>query len=68
MRVRFVDRLDVHGEIRPKNTAFGAVSGYVDGGQRVGGDHRAPPPNHVAVVVIVRRLDQDELEAPLGSL
>jgi hypothetical protein len=48
----------VNGDIRPKNAAFGAVgSDAVDSGERVGGDHRPPPPNHIAFVVVVRQLD-----------
>ena len=65
-RVRLVDHLDVDGDVRPENLPLGAIGrNAVDGGERIRGDHRAPPADHVAVVVVMRRLDQDELEASL---
>src|ERR1700730_652803 len=39
----------------------------VEGGQRVRRNHRAPPTDHVAVVVIVRRLDQNEWKRRLAG-
>ena len=63
--VGLVDRLDVDGDVRPKDLPLGAVGrDAVDGGERIRRNHRAPPADHIAVVVVVRRLDQDELEAP----
>ena len=64
-RVGLVDRLDVDVDIGPEHLPLGAVGGdAVDRGQRIGGDHRAPPADHVAVVVVMGRLDQDQLKAP----
>ena len=34
----------------------------VYGGKRIRRGHCAPPPDHVSVVVVVRRLDEDELK------
>ena len=57
-RVRLVDRLDIDGNLRPKNLPFRAIRGdAVNSRKRVRRDHRAPPPGHIAVVVVVRRLD-----------
>ncbi len=50
-------------DIRAEHLPLGAVGGdAVDRGQRIRRDHRAPPADHVAVVVVVRRLDQHQLE------
>ena len=65
-RVGLVDHLDVDGDVRPEHPPLGAIGrDAVDGGERIRRDHRPPPADDVAVVVVVRRLDQDELEAPL---
>jgi hypothetical protein len=57
-RIRLVDRLEIDGDVPPKNAAFGTVgSDAVDSGERVGGDHRPPPSYYIAVVVVVRRFD-----------
>jgi hypothetical protein len=63
-RVRLVDYFNVDGDVRPKDLPLGAIGGdCIHGSERIRGDHRAPPADHVSVVVVVRRLDQDQLEA-----
>ncbi len=63
-RVRLVDHFDVDGDVRPKDLPLGAIGGdCIHGSERIRGDHRAPPADHVSVVVVVRRLDQNQLEA-----
>jgi hypothetical protein len=64
--VRFVHGLDVDGDIRPEDLPFDAIGrNTVDGGEGIRGDHPAPPADHVSVVVIVRRLDENQLKAAL---
>jgi len=66
--VCLVDHLDVDGDVRPKDLPLGAIGrDAVHSRKRIRGDQRAPPADHVSVVVVVRRLDQDELEAPVRS-
>src|SRR5215831_16518187 len=63
-RMRLVNCLDVDRNVRPENLALCAIGcDAVDGGQRIRRNHCAPPAYHVAIVVIVRWLDQNELEA-----
>ena len=63
-RVRLVHHLDVDGHVRSKDLPLGAIGrNAVYGRERVRGEHRAPPADHVSVVVVMRRLDQHELEA-----
>src|SRR5262249_3487892 len=63
-RIGLVNRLNGNRNVRPQDLALGAISSYaVNGGERIRWNHRAPPPDNVSVVVVVRRLDQDELEA-----
>src|SRR5215470_9870139 len=58
-----INRVDGDGDLRPEDPLLCAVGrDAVDGCQRVRGDHRAPPSDHVAVVVVVRGLDQNKLE------
>ena len=65
-RVRLVDHFNVDGDVRPKNLPLGAIGrNCVHGSERIRGDHRAPPADHVSVIVVVRRLDQNELEASI---
>ena len=65
-RVRLVDHLDIDGDFRSEYPPLGAICcNSVDGGKRVRGNHRPPPANYVSVVIVVRRLDQNELKAPL---
>jgi hypothetical protein len=55
-RIRLVDRLDVDGNVRPKNPPLGAIGrNSVKGGERIRGNHRAPPADHVSIIVVVRR-------------
>ena len=57
--------VDIDGDVRPEHLPLGAIGGNaIHGGERIRGDHRAPPADHIAVVVVMRRLDQNELEAP----
>ncbi len=57
-RIRLVDRLDVDGDVRSKNLPLRAIGrNSVKGGERIRGNHRAPPTDHVSVVVVVRRLN-----------
>ena len=52
--VRLVDHRDVDGDVRPKNLPLGAIRGNaVNGGERIRGDHRAPPADHISVVVVM---------------
>ena len=63
--VRLIDRLNVN--FGPKDSPLRAVgSDTVDGSERIRGDHRAPPADHVSVVVVMGRFDQDKLESPGG--
>ena len=67
-RICLVDRFDVDDDVRPKGLALGAIGGNaVQGGERIRGYDRAPPPDDVSLVVVVRRFDKKELEAPLCS-
>ena len=64
--VGLVDHRDVDGDVRPEHLPLGAIGrDAVYGGERIGRDHRAPPADHIAVVVVVRRLDQEQLELAL---
>src|SRR6266540_7276408 len=64
--MRLVNRLDGDGNPRPEDLALCAIGrNAVDGCQRIRGNQRTPPADHVAIVVVVRRLDQNELEASL---
>ena len=63
-RVGLVHHLDVDGNVRSQDLPLGAIGrNAVHGRERVRRNHRTPPADHVAVVVVMRRLDQDELEA-----
>jgi hypothetical protein len=66
-RIGLVDHLDVDSGVRAEHLPFGAIHcDAVDGGKRIRGDQRPPPADDIAVIVIVRWLDQNELKAPLG--
>jgi hypothetical protein len=66
-RVGLVDDFDVNGYVRTKHAPLGAIGcDAVDGGKRIRRSHGAPPPDHVSVVVVVRRFDQDELKMTPG--
>jgi hypothetical protein len=61
--IGLVDGDKVQGEARPEHLAGGAVSGEaVQGSERVRRYQRLPPDDRIAVVVIMRRLDHDEVE------
>ncbi len=63
--VRLVDHLDVDVDVRTEDAPLRAIRrNAVDGGERIRRNHRAPPPDHVAIVVVMRRLDQHEEELP----
>ena len=64
--VALVVNLDLDLDVRAENMALRAfVKQAVDAGQAVRGDGRAPPLDDVAVIVIVRRLDQNDREFAL---
>jgi hypothetical protein len=51
--------------VRAKYPSVGTIGrNGVNGGQRIRGAHRPPPTDDVSVVVVMRRLYQDQLEAP----
>ena len=57
--VGLVNHRDVNGNVRPEHLPLGAIGrDAVYGSERIGRDHRAPPADHIPVVVVVRRLDQ----------
>ena len=52
--VRLVDHRDVDGDVRPKNLPLSAIRGNaVNGGERIRRNHRAPPADHISVVVVM---------------
>src|SRR5215467_11947110 len=58
-----INRVDGNGDLRAEDPALCAIGrDAVNGCQRIRGDHRAPPSDHVAIVVVVRWLDQNKLE------
>jgi hypothetical protein len=62
-RVGLVDRHDVDVDVRAENLALRAiVDQAVDGRQRIGRHRGAIPADHIAVVVVMRRLDQHDQE------
>ena len=66
--VGLVDCDDVDGDAGSKHLARRAVAGdAVDSGQRVRRDHRSPPANDIAVIVVVGGLDENELKPPVLS-
>jgi hypothetical protein len=66
-RVAFVIGFDVDLDIRAQRLLFAADrQDAAHAGQAVGGNGRAVPLDHVTLVVVVRRLDQDDLEDPLA--
>jgi hypothetical protein len=65
-RIGLVNDIDGDVHVRTEHLALDAIGcNAVHRGERVRGNHRAPPTDDVAVIVIVRRLDQDELKEPL---
>src|ERR1019366_4867223 len=62
-RVCFVEGVNLDFDIFAKNFLFSAFFGEsVEHRQRIRGHARAKPLDHVAIVVIVRRLDEHEAE------
>ena len=52
--IGLVEDRDVDGDVWPERFPLGAIDGDpVDRRQRVGGDHRAPPADHITVVVVM---------------
>jgi hypothetical protein len=63
--VDFVEGVDVDVDIIAEHAAVGAILGEtVQRGQRIRRDRRAQPLDDIAVVVVMRRLDQQEAETP----
>jgi hypothetical protein len=61
--VRLIDCLDGDVNIRSENLALCAIRcNAVHGGQRIRRNYCAPPAYYIAIVIIVRWLDQNELE------
>ena len=63
-RIGLVDRRDVDVDVGAENLALRAiVDQAIDAGQRIRRHRRAVPADDIAVVVIMRRLDQHDAEA-----
>jgi len=53
-RIGLVNHRDVDGDVPPEHLPLGAIRrDAVNGSERIGWDHRAPPADHIAVVVVV---------------
>ena len=66
-RVGLIDRDDVDGEIGAEHLPLGRTVGEAeDGGKRVRRHRRAEPLHDIAVVVVMRRLNEDQLELTAG--
>jgi hypothetical protein len=64
--VGLVDHVDVEFDIRPERLPLCAVARQaVDRGERVRGNHPAPPADDVSVIVVVRGFQQNELKPAL---
>jgi hypothetical protein len=62
--IGLVEDLDININVRPEHPPFGTIGcNAVHSRQRIRGRHGAPPPDHISVVIVVRRLDEDELKA-----
>ena len=62
--VGLVDRVNVDYDIGAKHLALRAIeSDTVECCKRVRWNHRAPPADYISIVVVMRRFNQDELEA-----
>jgi hypothetical protein len=67
-RVRLVPDGDADLDVLAEDLALGAVEGEaVQRRQRIGRDRRADPLDDVTVVIVVRGLDQEELEDSAGG-
>src|SRR5262249_48854161 len=68
-RVRFIAGSDVNGNVRPEHLAPGRIVRQpVDYRQRVRRHERPPPLDHIAIVVVMRWLDEHELKTTLNAL
>ena len=66
--VGLVDQVDIDLDVLAEHMPLGAIEGEaVDRGERIRRDQGPPPANDVAVIVVMRRLDQDELKAALHN-
>ena len=64
--IGLVERLDDDIDVRPKNLTLPAIlTQPIEGGQGVGRDVRLQPGDRIAIVVVMSRLDQNELESLL---
>ena len=62
-RIRLVVRLQDDVDVGPENLALAAIlAEAVQGGERVRRNMRAQPRDGVAIIVIVRRFDEDQLK------
>src|SRR5581483_4355550 len=67
-RIGLVNRMDRYVDVRPQHLARAAVvTQPIQRGQRVRRDVRTQPRDGVAVVVVMRRLDQDEMKSGLDD-
>jgi hypothetical protein len=67
-RIGLIERRHVDGHVGPQHLALGGVDREpIERSQRVRRHDRTEPLNHVAVVVVMRWLDQDQLKAALRS-
>ena len=67
-RVRLVEGVHLPRDVLAENLAPGAIAGQaVERRKRVRWDRRAEPLDDIAVVVVVRRFDEDEAEATGGA-
>ena len=64
----FVDCFEVDINVRTEHLALDAFErNAVDRGQRVRGDNRTPPADHVAIFAVMRRLNENELKSTIGG-
>ena len=66
--IGLVDQVDIDLDVLAEHMPLGAIEGEtVDRGERIRWDQGPPPANDVAVIVVMGRLDQDELKAALHN-
>ena len=69
LRVGLVERMDVEFDIGAEHAAVRAIGRQaIDRGQRIRRDRRAIPLNDIALVVVMRRLDQNQTEIGVWTL
>ena len=67
--IGLVDQVDVDLDIGAEHLPLGAVEREaIDRGERIGRDQRPPPADDIAVIVVMGRLDQDELKAAIHGV